>query len=143
MINEELACCTVGIAGSCHRDCSSHITQAVLCFIDDRVSRFFTGHLLCESSTLDHKSRDYSVKNHPIIKSCLHVSEEIPDRDRGRLLIKLNDDISHACFQLHNVVLWHHNIPFQVTFFFDVLSLVCFLRAATGQSNNRQQSTEP
>ena len=92
-VEEELAGGAVFVRRTRHGDGAALVQQAVVCFIFDGRVGLFLLHLLVKTATLNHKARDHAVERGVVIKTTVHVVEEVFHRNRGFLAIQLQLNI--------------------------------------------------
>ncbi|MNR09746.1 hypothetical protein D3C85_1259620 [compost metagenome] len=92
-VEEELAGRAVFVGSTCHGDGATGVTQAVIGFVFDRRVRLFLLHLLVKTAALKHKARDHAVEGGVVIKTTVHVIEEVFHRNRSFLAIQFQLNI--------------------------------------------------
>jgi len=98
MVDKKLGRSTVWIGHPCHRDGPSFVAQSIIGLVLDWSFGGLLAHVGRMPSTLDHEAFDYAMKDSPIIKSIVHISEEILHRYRCLIHVQLKRDITHRSF---------------------------------------------
>ena len=103
-VDKKLRVRGVRVVGSCHRDGSTQILQAIVGFVIYRVTRGFLHHVGGETSALDHEVADDPVENGAVIETVPRILQEILDSLRGFVLIELKRDVPFVGVQHHDGV---------------------------------------
>ena len=100
-IDKELAGGAVLIGGTRHGDGATRVAQAVVGFVFNRRIRLLLLHLFVKAATLHHKTWDHAVKRGVVIKTAVHVLEEVINRNWRFLAIQLKLNIARRRGQQH------------------------------------------
>lgn len=92
-INKKLTRRRVRIIGSCHRNGSTEIFEAVCSFVFDRFECILFFHAWFESASLDHEPRNYAVEDSAVIEARFCVFDKIQGSVWCEFIIELDGDI--------------------------------------------------
>ena len=101
----------MGIHGSGHGDGAAVVLQAVVSLVLDGGRGVLLLHSGSEAAALDHEAGDDTVEDCIIVKAVIDVLQEVGNRFRSLVRIKLHKDVAGSRFQQHNRI-FRHDISF-------------------------------
>ena len=87
------------IGSTRHGDCIFIVRQAISCLISNGCLGGFFFHAEVEAAALDHEAVDYAMEQRIVIKSAVHIVEEIFDGNWRFFSIQFDGDIAVVSMQ--------------------------------------------
>lgn len=117
-VDEKLGSGAVWIARASHGDGATVIFETIGAFVGDAFAGFLFGQIcsfLGESTTLNHKAVDHTVKDGAIVVLLVYVGDEVFDRDWCLLGVQLDHDVTFGSFEPDLLVFFYGHGSFGFT----------------------------